>query len=136
MDESKICIQCGSRIDDGLIFCQKCGAGERSPVSLIQSSADDVKPNKVNLITRIVVTVVRGIAGIAAVVAIFCPFGTWTQILIFMGSVVVLLICHFVLAHLDDNYVAEQVKDAYWTSKPMNWTPLPDRNDRDERTQR
>ncbi len=68
----------------------------------------------------------------AAVVAVFCPFGTWTQILIFMGSVIVLLLCHFVLANLDDDYIAEHMKDGYWPSKPVNWNPLPDRHDADE----
>ena len=46
---------------------------------------------------RIVVTVVKGIAGTAAVVFIFCPLSTGTQILAFVGSIVVFLICHTVL---------------------------------------
>jgi len=78
---------------------------------------------------RLVVTIVKGIAGIAAVVAIFCPLGTWTQILTFMGSIVVLLICHFVRTVLDDNYIDEHMKDGYWPPKPMDWNPLPERHD-------
>jgi hypothetical protein len=72
------------------------------------------------------VNFVRGIAGIAAVVAVFCRFGSWTQIVTFMGSVVVLFICHFVLVNLDDNYMAN-MKDGYWPSNPANWSAVPDR---------
>jgi hypothetical protein len=127
MPEHEICAQCGTSIDDGVIFCRMCGATLRSPAPLIAPSADDVTPSRVSVVTRIVVTVVRGVAGIAAVVAIFCPLGTWAQILTFIGSAVVFLICHAVLSNLDDNYFDENAKDGYWPAKPVDWGPPPDR---------
>ena len=78
---------------------------------------------------RVVVTVVKGIAGIALVVAIFCRFGSWTLILTFVASVVVLLICHFLLTNLDDNYTDEYSNDGYWPKKPTDWRPRHDRHD-------
>jgi hypothetical protein len=64
-------------------------------------------------VRRLIVNFFRGIAGIAAVIAIFCLFGSWTQILTFMGSVVLLLTCHFVLVNMDDNYIAKYMSDRY-----------------------
>jgi hypothetical protein len=77
---------------------------------------------------RIVVTIVKGIAGTAAVVFIFFPLSTGTQILAFVGSIVVFLICHTVLSNLDENYVDEHLKNGYWPPKPIDWGPLPDRH--------
>ena len=77
---------------------------------------------------RIIVTVVKVIAGIAAVVFIFCPLSTGTQILAFVGSVVVFLICHSVLSNLDENYIDEHIKNGYWPPKPFDWSPRPDRH--------
>jgi hypothetical protein len=77
---------------------------------------------------RLVVNFVRVIAGIAVVIAAFCPFGSWTQILTFMGSIVVLLICHLALVNLDDSYVAK-MSHGYWPPKPTNWSAVPDRTD-------
>ena len=81
---------------------------------------------------RFVVAVVKAIAGIAAVVALLCPFGSWTQILTFMGSVVALLICYFLLTNLDDNF-GEDVKDGYWPAKSIHWGPRSDRHDAGEK---
>jgi hypothetical protein len=77
---------------------------------------------------RIVVTVVKGIAGIAAVVFIFCPLSTGTQILAFVGSIVVFLICHSVLTNLDENYIDKHMKTGNWPPRPIEWGPLPDRH--------
>ena len=77
---------------------------------------------------RIVVTVVRVVAGIAAVVFIFCPLSTGAQILAFVGSIVVFLICHSVLSNLDENYIDEHIKNGYWPPKPIDWSPPPDRH--------
>jgi hypothetical protein len=82
---------------------------------------------------RIVVTVVKGMAGIAAVVFILCPLSTGTQVLAFVGSIVVLLICHFVLSDLDENYIDEHMKDGYWPTGPIDWSPLPDGHDANEK---
>jgi hypothetical protein len=76
---------------------------------------------------RLVTTVVKGIAGIAAVVFIFCPLSTGTQILAFVGSIVVFLICHSVLTNLDEGYLDEHIKNGYWPPKPIDWSPLSDR---------
>ena len=76
-------------------------------------------------VKRIVVTVVKSIAGIAAVVFIFCSLSTGTQVLAFVGSIVVFLICHSVLINLDENYIDEHMKDGYWPPKPTDWSPLP-----------
>jgi len=78
------------------------------------------------------VTVIKGLEWIAVVVFVLCPLRTGTQVLVFVASIAVFLICHFVLAYLDDNYIAEHMKDGYWPSKPVNWSPLPDRHDADE----
>ena len=115
----EICSQCGAGIDDGNIFCRKCGATWRSSAPLIAPS-DDVPPSRVSVITRIVVTIVRGVAGIATVVAIFCPLGTWAQILTFIGSTVVFLICQAVLSNLEDNYSDESMKEGHWPAKPVD----------------
>ena len=124
MQEMETCSQCGTSIVNGSIFCRKCGATLRSPTPLISPGVDDVKPKKVRVITRIVVMVLRSVAGIAAVIAIFCPLGTWAQILTFVGSAVVFLVCHGVLSNLDDNYIDENMKDGYWPAKPVDWNPL------------
>src|SRR6266851_26510 len=126
----RLCTQCGSSADTGLIFCTKCGAPLRPPVPLVQSNTQDVvdPPSTISSMKRIVVTVVRVVAGIAAVVFIFCPLSTGTQILAFVGSVVVFLICHSVLSNLDENYIDEHIKNVYWPPKPIDWSPPPDRH--------
>jgi hypothetical protein len=82
---------------------------------------------------RIVVRVVKGIAGIAAVVFVLCPLSTGTQILAFVGSILVFVICHSVLTNLDENYIDEHMKNGYWPPKPIDWSPLPDRPDASEK---
>jgi hypothetical protein len=81
---------------------------------------------------RFVVAVVKAIAGIAAVVALLCPFGSWTQVLTFMGSVVALLISYFLLINLDDNYFGKD-SDGYWPAKPIDWGPRLDQHDAGEK---
>jgi hypothetical protein len=132
----KLCTQCGASADFGRIFCTKCGA-ELPPGPQTQSTTQDVKrpPNNTGSMKRVVVTVVKGMAGIAAVVFILCPLSTGTQVLLFGGSIVVLLICHFVLSDLDEHYIDEHMKDGYWPQKPIDWGPLPDgHNENEKRT--
>src|ERR1700681_213779 len=90
----RLCAQCGTPADTGLIFCTKCGAALQPPVPLFESSTQDVNhpPGTIRSMKRMVVTVVKGIAGTAVVVFIFCPLSTGTQILAFVGSIVVFLI--------------------------------------------
>jgi len=133
MDSSNTpCVQCGEHIDVGLIFCPNCRAAHRPPTSLIQPDADDLKPSRMRPVRRLIVNFVKGAAGIAAVIAVFCPFGSWAQILTFMGSVVLLLICHFALVNLDDDYVAKYTGKGYWPSKATDWSSAQDRHDPDE----
>jgi hypothetical protein len=108
-----LCTQCGSLVESGSIFCRKCGASLRPPKPLIKSSADEGKIYVMSPITRAVVTVLKGIAAIAAVVAFFCPLSTWAQILTFIASVFLFLICHTLLINLDDKYLDENMKDGY-----------------------
>jgi len=67
------------------------------------------------------VNVIKGIAGIAAVVFVLCPISTGTQILAFAASVVVFLICHFMLVNLDETYL-DKYPSGYWPPQPMDWT--------------
>ena len=66
-------------------------------------------------------TVIKGLEWIAVVVFVLCPLRTGTQVLVFVASIAVFLICHFVLTNLDDTYLAK-FKDGYWPSKPIDWT--------------
>jgi hypothetical protein len=120
------CAQCGSLVESGSIFCRKCGLELRPPQPLIQSRADDGKIYVMSPITRVVVTVVKAIAAIAAVVAIFCPLGSWAQIVTFVGSVVLLVVCQVILSNLDDTYIDENKNHGYWPAKPKSWNKPPD----------
>jgi hypothetical protein len=73
---------------------------------------------------RIFVLILKGLAGIAAVVAVFCPLGTFTEILVFVASLAVALICYVVLTNLDETHIDEYGKDGYWP-KPFDWNPPP-----------
>jgi hypothetical protein len=137
-DNTGLCAKCGTPADIGLIFCRSCGATLRATDPLVQSSDDYVRPIILSPIKRFVVTLLKVVAGGAAVIAILCPFGSWTQILIFVGSAVVALLCYSVLTSLDESSIEEYVNDGYWPAKPMDRSPRPDRkgtsgNDRDGR---
>ena len=66
-------------------------------------------------------------------VFIFTPLGTGTQLIGFVGAVVVLLICHFVRAKFDDTCIDEHMKDGYWPAKPMDWNSPPAEHDPSDR---
>ena len=131
----RLCAQCGTRADVGLIFCPNCKATLRAAAPLVQSSDDDyyVNPNILSPTRRFFVTVLKVIVGIAAVVAIFCPFGSWTQILTFVGSAVIALLCYSVLTHLDSSNIDEYTKDGYWPANPMDRGPTPVRKGSSEK---
>ncbi len=61
---------------------------------------------------RIVLNVVKGIAGIAAVVFWLMPLRTGTQVLLFAGSIVVMIICVAISNGLDDKATG------YWPKDP------------------
>ena len=118
----RTCPQCGSRLDARLIFCAKCGAALRPPFPLTQSTQDiDVSPAP-SPTKRLVVAVVKGIRGIAVVVFILCPFRSGALILTFVGSIIVFLICHWLLTTLDETYIDKHMKNGYWPTKPIDWT--------------
>lgn len=73
---------------------------------------------------RVVLTVVKGLAGIAAVVFWLCPLSTGTQVLVFVASIAVFLICHSVLTNLDETYAAKHNSGGYWP-KPIDWAAPP-----------
>jgi hypothetical protein len=128
-----LCVQCGYASDAGSIFCSKCGRAIRRPTPLTKSTDEDFSYSRVLSPTlRFVVTAVKGIAGIAAVVFILCPLGTGTQLLAFVASIVVLLICHATLSNLDDGYIDHHLKDGYWP-KPLDWGPRPTSEDAGEK---
>src|SRR5882724_9176439 len=101
------CTQCGTRADTGLIFCKKCGSALRPPARLIESGIQDFKPpaSPISFTRRVAVTVIKGLEWIAVVVFVLCPLRTGTQVLVFVASIAVFLICHFVLTNLDDTYL-------------------------------
>ena len=68
---------------------------------------------------RMAVTAIKYLAGISAVVFWLCPLRTGTQVLVFVASIAVLLICHFALADMDETYAAKHA--GYWP-KPPDWT--------------
>jgi hypothetical protein len=123
IDAERICSQCGNRADAGLIFCGKCGAAIQPPSPLIQSSQDVVGSPALSPTKRLGVAIVKGIRGIALVVFILCPFRSRAMVLTFVGSVIVILICHRLLTTLDETYIDKSVKNGYWPQKPIDWKP-------------
>ena len=118
----RTCTQCGTRAAAGLIFCAKCGTVLRTPAPLIQPGSQDVNPPSVTSTKGIVVTAIKYLAGISAVVFWLCPLRTGTQVLVFVASIAVLVICHSVLSNMDEAYANKHA--GYWP-KPFNWsTPL------------
>jgi hypothetical protein len=68
---------------------------------------------------RVIVTAIKYLAGTSAVVFWLCPLHTGTQVFVFVASIAVLLICHFVLTSMDETYAN---KDAGYWPKPLDWT--------------
>ena len=62
---------------------------------------------------RITLKMVKVAAAIAALMFWFCPLSTGIQVLIFVGSIIVLLICVIVSSDLDDDN-----DTGYWPPKP------------------
>jgi hypothetical protein len=68
---------------------------------------------------RFVVTAIKYLAVLSAVVFWLCPLRTGTQVLAFVGSIAVLLICHFGLSSIDEDYANKNAGD--WP-EPLDWT--------------
>jgi len=71
---------------------------------------DTLQPNI--MAKRIVRNVIKVVAGIAAVAFWLVPLSTWTQALLFVASIVVMLICFAISANLDDS------NTGYWPQNP------------------
>jgi hypothetical protein len=124
-----VCKTCGSAAAAGLIFCAKCGAALRAPAHLIQPDIQDDNsgPKAAGSMKRAVVTGVKGLAGMAAVACLFSPLRTGMQLLLFVASIAVLLICHFALTNLDQTYAEKHGSTGYWP-KPLDWGGSPTTN--------
>jgi len=66
---------------------------------------------------RVVLNVVKTIAVIAGAVFWFCPLSTATQVLLFVASIVVLLICFGISSGLDES------NSGYWPLKSYQSPP-------------
>jgi hypothetical protein len=73
---------------------------------------------------RFVVTAIKYLAGLSAVVFWLCPLRTGTQVLVFVASIAVMLICHFGLSSIDEEYANKNA--GYWP-KRLDWTAPPNR---------
>ncbi len=65
---------------------------------------------------HVALKVIRVVASIAAVVFLFAPLATWTQVLLFIVSIGVFVICTVVAKTLDDT--TDEKNDGYWPKKP------------------
>jgi hypothetical protein len=117
-----VCSQCGAPADAGRIFCANCGTALQSPAPLIRPGIHDVNGPAMSPTKRLVVTAMKYLAGLSAVVFWLCPLRTGTQVLIFVASIVVLLICHSVLTNMDEAYAAKNA--GYWP-KLLDWGAAP-----------
>ena len=68
---------------------------------------------------RFVVTAIKYLAGLSAVVFWLCPLRTGTQVLVFVASIAVMLICHFRLSSIDEEYANKNA--GYWPER-LDWT--------------
>jgi len=66
-----------------------------------------------------VVTAIKYLAGLSAVVFWLCPLRTGTQVVVFVTSIAVVLICHSVLTRMDETYAAKYA--GYWP-KLLDWS--------------
>jgi hypothetical protein len=100
-------------------FAPSVGAALKAPSSLIASSDHDANAPSIGPMKRFVVTAIKYLAGLSAVGFWLCPLRTWTQVLLFVGSIAVMLICHFGLSSIDEEYANNNA--GYWP-KPRDWT--------------
>ena len=66
------------------------------------------------------------LAGLSAVVFWLCPLRTGIQVLVFVASIAVVLICHVALTSMDGTYAN---KDAGYWPKPLDWS-APSKSDK------
>jgi len=114
------CAQCSTLADAGRIFCGKCGATLNAPSSLIPSNYHDATTTlAISPMKRSAVNAIKFLAGLSAVVFWLCPLSTGTQVVVFIASIAVMLICHFGLSSIDHEYANKNA--GYWP-KPLDWT--------------
>lgn len=113
------CRQCGTLADAGRIFCANCGAALKAIPSLIPTSKQDSSAPSLSPSKRLLVNATKYLAGLSAVVFLLCPLRTGTQVLVFVASIAVVLICHFGLSSIDEEYANKNA--GYWP-KPLDWT--------------
>jgi hypothetical protein len=89
------------------------------PSSLILSSDHDDNTPSIGPMKRFVVTTIKYLAGLSGVVFWVCPLRSGTQVLLFAASIAVMLVCHFGLSSIDEQYAN---KDAGYWPKPLDWT--------------
>jgi len=92
----------------------------------------DLPSKNISSMKRTVLMVIKGLAAVAAVVFWLCPLRTGTQILLFVASIAVLLLCHVLLTELDETYVAKGPtgywpKPSEWNTPAKNGDPVPNR---------
>ena len=63
--------------------------------------------------------VIRVVAGIATLIFLFAPLATWTQVLLFIVSITVFVICTVASKNLDDT--SGEKDDGYWPKKPKDF---------------
>src|SRR5215831_12599280 len=105
----RTCHQCGANADVGRIFCANCGATIQIPIVLAPSGSEDgdLPPKNMSSMKRTALMAISGLAAVAGVLFWLCPLRTGTQILLFVSSIAVLLLCHVLLTELDETYVAK-----------------------------
>ena len=80
----------------------------------------------ISAMKRTIVTAIKYLAGLSAVVFWLCPLRTGIQLLVFVASIAVLLVCHFTLTSMDETYAN---KDAGHWPEPLDWNP-PSKSDK------
>jgi len=89
------------------------------PSSLIPTGDHEANAPSVGPTKRFVITAIKYLAGLSAVVFWLCPLRTGTQVLVFVASIAVILICHFGLSSIDEEYANKNA--GYWP-KRLDWT--------------
>jgi hypothetical protein len=89
---------------------------------LAQDAGGPMKPK--SLPRKILVLALKGLAGIAVVIALLCRLSTFTEIVVFVASLAVAIICYVVLTHMDETHVDEYGNNGYWP-KPLSWNAPP-----------
>jgi len=106
-----ICAECGNGADNGLIFCNHCGATLRQTIPLVPSVAPDIKRSPLG--KRILRGIVKTIAAAAGLVFVFDNRASGIAGIVLLASVAVLFLCLFVWLIFD---LGEG--DGFWPKKP------------------